>query len=278
VADVAFLTMDFARHGRRDLGRAFIDAYLRLSHDDEGRQLLPFYTAYRAVVRGKVQGMKATEPEVAEADRARALVEARAHWLLALGELDDPGRRPCVVLVGGLPGTGKSTLARALATHARFTIVRSDLVRKQLAGLPGETSSQAGFGEGIYSPAWTERTYAECAHQTESLLFGGERVIVDATFAREQDRLRFLDLAQRWSVTVLQLYCRAYPDIARSRLEQRRHDASDADWSIYRESAARWEQPGPATRASSRDIDTGGKLDRALRQATEALKELGLQD
>ena len=138
VADMAFLAMDFARHGRRDLGRAFADAYFRASGDEEGRTLLPFYAAYRAAVRGKVEGLKHSEREVPAADRAQALDKARAHWLLALGELEDPGRRPCLVLVGGLPGTGKSTLARALAEQAGFTVIRSDLVRKELAALAGE--------------------------------------------------------------------------------------------------------------------------------------------
>ena len=130
VADMAFLVMDLAFHGRRDLARAFADAYFRASGDEEGRALLPFYTAYRAAVRGKVEGMELAEREVPEAERAAALVRARAHWLLALGELEEPGRRPCLVLVGGLPGTGKSTLARGLAEQAGFTVIRSDLVRR----------------------------------------------------------------------------------------------------------------------------------------------------
>ena len=58
VADMAFLAMDFALHGRTDLGRAFAEAYFRASGDAEGRTLLPFYAAYRAAVRGKVEGMK----------------------------------------------------------------------------------------------------------------------------------------------------------------------------------------------------------------------------
>src|SRR5262249_53672278 len=115
VADMAFLVMDFAFHGRRDLARAFADAYFRAAHDAEGRALLPFYSSYRAAVRGKVEGMKRSEKEVPEAERSAALRKARAYWLLALGELEQPGHRPCLVLVGGLPGTGKSTLARALA-------------------------------------------------------------------------------------------------------------------------------------------------------------------
>src|SRR5207253_360518 len=85
-----------ARGGRRDLARAFADAYFRAAGDDEGRALLPLYTAYRAAVRGMVDGLLAGEPEVPAADREAARLRSRAYWLLALAELETPDRRPCV--------------------------------------------------------------------------------------------------------------------------------------------------------------------------------------
>ena len=135
VADMAFPVMDLARLGRRDLARAFADAYFLASGDTEGWALLPFYTAYRAAVRGKVEGMELAEREIPASERAAALVRARAHWLLALEELEEPGRRPGLVLVGGLPGTGKTTLAQGLAEKAGLSVMRSDLVRKELERL-----------------------------------------------------------------------------------------------------------------------------------------------
>src|SRR5207302_665940 len=113
----------FLFHGRRDLANAFAEEYFHTSGDNEGRALLPFYTAYRAAVRGKVEGFELVEKEVPETERAAALIRARAHWLLALGELEEPKRRPCLLLLGGLPGTGKSTLARVLAERAEFQVV-----------------------------------------------------------------------------------------------------------------------------------------------------------
>jgi uncharacterized protein len=270
--------MDFARHGRRDLGRAFAEAYFRAAGDAEGRTLLPFYTAYRAAVRGKVEGLKHAEGEIPAADRAAALGEARACWLLSLGELETPDRRPCLVLVGGLPGSGKSTLARALGEQAGFTVVRSDLVRKELAGLAGGESAPADYGEGIYSRVWDERTYAECSRRAEALLLEGRRALIDASFGREADRRRLLELAASRGVPGIFLLCRADPAVIRARLGERRHDASDADWSVYLEAAARWEEPGPITGRSTWEIDAGGDRGLATSWAVGVLRDLGLED
>jgi predicted kinase len=278
VADIAFLVMDLAFHGRRDLAGVFADAYFSASGDAEGRALLPFYTAYRAAVRGKVEGFELAEPEVPEAERAEALTRARAHWLLALGELETPGRRPCLVLVGGLPGTGKSTLTRALAERADLTLIRTDVVRKELAGLSPDEPARSPFGEGIYARAWTERTYRECLRRAEALLFEGQRVIVDASFGEERKREDFLGLAARLAVPALFLLCRADPGVSRHRLECRKADASDADWAVYQRAAERWGVVGPATQQSVREIQTDGTREHSLEQAVGLLRQTSLLD
>ena len=143
-----------------------------------------------------------------------ALASARGHWLLALGELEEPGRRPCLVMAAGLPGSGKSTLARRLEEAAGFTAIRSDVVRKELA-------AAAGVGEGgedIYTPEWNERTYAECLRRAEALLFEGARVLIDANFREERRRLALLDAARRWGVLAAILVCRAPAEAVRGRL------------------------------------------------------------
>jgi uncharacterized protein len=276
VADIAFPVMEFAWHGRRDLARAFADAYLQAAGDAEGRSLLPFYTAYRAAVRGKVEGMKLTRPEIPENERATALTRARAHWLLALGELEGPSQRPCLVLVGGLPGTGKSTLAQGLAEQAGFTVIRSDLVRKELAGLGPLQGAAAAFEAGIYTPEWTERTYAECLRRAEGLLFEGRRVLVDASFGAEANRRRFLGLGDQWGVPAMLLLCQADPAVVRGRLERRRHDAADADWSIYLQAAERWEDVDEFTSRSTRRIATGDVEEVALADALNVLRRADL--
>jgi aminoglycoside phosphotransferase family enzyme/predicted kinase len=273
VADAAFAVMDLAFRGRRDLAAAFAAAYFAAAGDAGGPALLPFYAAYRAAVRGKVEGMKALEPEVPAAERERALATARAHWLLALGELESPGRRPCLVLTAGLPGSGKSTLARGLAEAAGFSVIRSDAVRKELAGVPPGERTPGGFNEGIYSPGWTERTYAECLRRAEGLLFEGQRVLIDAGFRTEARRRTFLDAAGRWGVPGVVLVCRTSAEEAGRRLDHRRGDVSDADRRTHGRLAEQWEEPGPATRPATRDVPTEHGPDQALRQALAVLTD-----
>jgi aminoglycoside phosphotransferase family enzyme/predicted kinase len=278
VADMAFLVMDLSFHGRPDLARVLSESYFRASGDGEGRTLLPFYTAYRAAVRAKVEGFELGEKEIPEAERAAALVRARAHWLLALGEVEEPGRRPCLVLVGGLPGTGKSTLARGLAEQAGFCLIRSDVVRKELAGIVESGPVSVSFGEGIYTPEWNERTYAECLRRAELLLFEGKRVLVDASFREEKRRRTFLEAAISSGVTGVFLHCEAEPETVRARLQRRRNDASDADWSVYQRVAETWQKPSAPTLQNWREIPTSGSRDQALSRALEMLRTLHLYD
>jgi predicted kinase len=273
VADMAFAFMDFAFHGRRDLATAFATAYFAASGDDEGRQLLPLYAAYRASVRGSVQGLKLAEREVAAVDRPADLQKAKAYWLLALDELEQPERRPCLVLVGGLPGSGKSTLARGLAERAGFTILRSDVVRKELAGLPVASPTPPERYPRLYSPEANDRTYAECLRRAENLLWEGRRVLVDATFREERRRREFLNAALRWGVPGLLLVTHAAPETVRRRLEQRRGDASDADWSIHQQMASRWEEPGTDALRALRQIASDDTEEAVREQALCVLRD-----
>ena len=191
--------MGLNRQNRRDLGRAFLDAYLQASGDEEGRVLVPFYTAYRAAVRGKVEGRKLSRDEMTDADRTTAEVKSRGSWLLALDELESPHKRPCLLLVTGLPGMGKSTLARTLAERTDMQVIRSDVVRKKLAGIEGEKPGPSTFGEGIYTDEWNRRTDEECLHQAQQLFFQGKRVI-DTGGSREDAMSQAMETLRQMAV------------------------------------------------------------------------------
>lgn len=276
MADLAFAVMDFAFHGRPDLARVLCEAYFQAAADEEGRPLLPLYAGYRAAVRGAVEGMKLAEPETPTADRERTLWNARAHWLLALRLLEEPERGPALLLVGGLPGTGKSTLAQGLAEQAGFVLIRADVVRKELAGLPETQLTPPELRGELYSAEMTDRTYAECLRRAEALLFEGKRVLVDTTFREEARRRTFLEAAQHWGVPALLLIAEAKPETVQQRIAQRRGDASDADWSIHQLLAQGWEPPGAGTIAQVRVIATDGSRDETLWQALEQLRQGGM--
>jgi predicted kinase len=208
--------------------------------------------------------------------RRDAVHEARGHWLLALGELETAGRRPGLVLVGGLPGSGKSTLASRLAKEAGFVVVASDRLRKRLAGLDELAPATASFGEGLYTESWTRRTYAACFREAARHLCLGRRVVVDATFREELWRERFLDLARRLGVRHLLLLCSAEPDVIRRRMKRRRPGPSDADWEIHREAGGRWEALSERAAERTRNVDVGGTPSQSVARALEELSRIGL--
>lgn len=276
IADMAFLVMELGFHGRSDLAGAFTDAYFQASGDDEGRMLVSFYSSYRAAVRAKVEGLKVAMAEIPEVQRAAAREKAMGYWLMALEELEQPNRKPCLVLVAGLPGTGKSTLAADLAERGGFSVIRSDVVRKQLAEVSGKSQGSQPFGEGHYAPDWNDRTYAECLRQAEKLLFEGKRVVVDASFREEAPRRAFLEAAVRWKVPAVFLLCQADSNVVRRRLANRRNDASDADWSIHLSIAESWEEASPLTKLAQRTITTADSREQAFEQAHSVLRDLRL--
>jgi hypothetical protein len=277
VADIAFCTMDLLRHGHRGLARTLTRKYFDATGDQEGTRLLPFYTAYRAAVRGKVDSITSLEAEVPRPQREAAAARATAYWLLALGELESAEQCPMLVLATGLPGTGKSTLASGLTQQMNFRWIRSDAVRKDLASQAGleVTAEPSEYQAGIYTTEWTDRTYAECLRQAMSALRLGERVVVDATFVEEHRRQEFLAGAVQLGVPAVWLLCDAAPDLVRDRLAKRRDDVSDADWSIYTKAAAAWQPPSVSSQRSLVTIDANQNPELMLAQAITAVSNFG---
>lgn len=229
-ADIAFLAMSLEYRERSDFATRFVSSYATAAADPDAGTLVPFYACQRAYIRGKVDSLKAREPEIDAADRAVARDSARRHFALALRYTWSDVR--ALVVVCGLSGTGKSTVAAALAARTGFAHINSDRVRKQLAGLrPTERG-----GAGLYTPARNAATYAAMYGAAADALAHGGGAILDATFLRRRDRDAAREVAARAGVPILFVECRADEESVRRRLAERARrgdDASDADWAVY---------------------------------------------
>ena len=144
--EIAFLAMDLERLGRPDLAIRFLNAYLEETGDYEAVPLLDFYRAYRAWVRGKVLSFQV-------ADHPERAAEARALFALAAA-FAAPARRPRLLVTTGVMGSGKSTAARLAATRLDAIVIRTDAVRKRLAGQPLRERALPLTERGCTPPRW----------------------------------------------------------------------------------------------------------------------------
>jgi aminoglycoside phosphotransferase family enzyme/predicted kinase len=270
-SDLAFLVMDLATSGYPDFANVLLDAYVAASGDDV-RPLMPVTCAYRAFVRGKVALLRAGERELGEEARAAALLDARKAFFQALRSARGEWR-PLLVLTGGLTGTGKSTLARALAPALGATIVSADETRKRLAGLGPFTHASAGPDTGIYAPEMNARVYAALAEAAREALARGRSIVLDATFRRAGDREAMRTVAAAAGAQFLAVGCTAPDEVVRARLEARaagRGDAwSDGTWAVYL--AQREELTTADAAGGLLPVDTTQPLDAQVGEVLEAL-------
>jgi aminoglycoside phosphotransferase family enzyme/predicted kinase len=213
VDDAAFLAMDLEHLGAPELGARFLDWYAEFSGDNAPVSLAEHYLAYRAYVRAKVACLRHGQGDLAAESEARRFAEAtRAHLQRAAVKL---------VVVGGPPGTGKSTLGAGLADRLGMTLLSSDRVRKELAQISPSVPAEAERGEDIYTGAWTRRVYAEMLRRAAMLLVRGESVVLDATWGNSTHRDLARQVAEDCSADLVQIRCQASSAVADARLASR---------------------------------------------------------
>lgn len=258
--DVAFLAMDLEDLGRPDLAQRFLSYYEEFSGQSQPSSLTAHYVAYRALVRSKVTFLRWTQGEEAAKEHAQALAE------LAVRRLEAGAVR--LILIGGLPGTGKSTVAARLADAHGLTLLRSDVLRKQLAGHAPEERLAAAFGEGLYSEDGTARTYAEMLRRAQVALELGESVVLDASWSSESFRSAARAVAAATSSELYEIECRASADVTAARMRVRSeagNDASDADSVIAERLVARFQPwPGAAMVDTEQPEDETAQIVEAL--------------
>ncbi|MFN2345746.1 MAG: AAA family ATPase [Dermatophilaceae bacterium] len=263
--DVATLAMDLERLGALQAAQSWLSDYAEFSGVAQPLSLSHHYIAYRAVMRAKVAAI--VERGSAQADSAAAAEQTRTLALLGLSHLR--AGRVRLILLGGGPATGKSTLAEGLGDEIPAAVLSSDRVRKELSGIPPTQHMPARFGEGIYTPESTSRTYQRLGDQAERLLALGETVVVDASFSTGKQRDLLRSAGQRNAADVIELRCFAPKETLQGRLRSRavRPAAfSDADSGIAHRMGAATD-PWP----EAQTIDTQGVPADSLRLALRSL-------
>jgi len=233
--DLAFLVMDLWRRRLPRHANALWNRYLAETTDFEGLPLLPLFLSCRAAVRAKTTATAAqVQKDTSRRDDLQAL--AREYLGMAGQLLHPPG--PCLIAVGGLSGTGKSTLAVGLAPLIGAVpgaiVLRSDEIRKRLCGVP----LLEPLGAEGYSSHVSEHVYATLAERAAAIVRGGHSAVVDAVYARASDRRVIEQVAAAASVPFVGLWLEAPEPVLIARAERRRNDPSDADARVIRMQSA----------------------------------------
>jgi aminoglycoside phosphotransferase family enzyme/predicted kinase len=263
--DLAFLLMDLWRRGLPRHANVVLNGYLAATGDIDGLALLPLFLSCRAAVRAKTSATSARLQ--GNPQGRRELEDLAREYLDRAGRLLQPPR-PSLVAVGGLSGSGKSTLALALAPAVGAVpgaiVIRSDEIRKRLCGV----SPLVRLGPEGYAPEVSRKVYAATAEQARPVLRAGHSAIVDAVFARPEDREAIARVALSEGVPFVGFWLDAPPSVLMERTTVRTGDASDADSAVVARQVA--QDVGPI---AWRRLDAVRAADAVLEAATSALAE-----
>jgi len=225
--DLAFLLMDLGARGLVDHANAVLNSYLEVSADTAnliGLRTLPLFLSMRAMIRAKVELLRSEQGPKEGRNEARS--RAHDYCLMARDYLEV--RPPRLVAIGGLSGSGKSTVARMLAprigTFPGAVHIRSDVERKRMFGVPFE----AKLPPAAYTPEVTELVYTACWKRAALALEGGQTAIVDAVHAKEEEREALAALAVKMGVAFSGIWLDAPRATLRQRVSGRKNDVSDA--------------------------------------------------
>lgn len=257
IDDAAFLAMDLEFLGRGDLGDHFLRRYVAHAADTAPGALPDFYIAYRAVVRAKVECLRYTQ------GKPGAAADAARHLDIAGRNLDSATVR--LALIGGNPGTGKSTLARGLSEEIGAQVISTDDVRLHLRGAEVITGGSGVLDTGLYTPANVAAVYDEVLRRAQESLGNGQSVILDGTWRDPQMRAHAYRVAAESHSAIVELMCSATTDLAADRITTRRPGSSEVTPEIAAVLAAHG--AGRAGWDSAHRIDTSRPLAQVLAEA-----------
>ncbi len=273
IYDVAFMVMDLEFQGRVDLANLFLNTYLEQTGDYWGAALLPLYLSMRAYIRGNVNSLALNDPAISDAEKAQFLARGQAYYRLAWDYTQRGHRQGQMVLMSGLSGSGKSTVARKLAQGLNAIHLRSDAVRKHLAGLSLQErgAAAADFGGGIYTLEMTQKTYDRLTELGLLLVQQGWTVILDAKYDREALRSAAIQAAQAQQVPIHIVQCSAPEAVLRDRLQSRTGDIADATADILHQQMQHAEPLTSQEQAIATTLKTDQDCTETLATLTDSL-------
>jgi len=240
--DIAFLAMDLDKRGHKETSNSLVKKYVEKVKDPDIYAVIDFYKAYRALVRAKVAVLKMSSCDLLEGEKKQAIQEKRDYVRLAISYC----AKPFLIITCGLPGSGKSWISHKLSQIFDAVILRTDVIRKELAGISPTQSGGGEFEEGIYTEKFTEKTYQTTLDRAEKQLSDNRVVVVDAGFARRSQRDLFRKLAEDKSYPFILFHVSCADSVIRDRMELRKKDreeVSDAGFDVYQEVAKIFEDP-----------------------------------
>ncbi len=266
--DVAFLFMDLEYRGRFDLSAAVSQTYFSQFPESQSTDLLLFYKTYRAVVRGKIEGFTADGLKSDPAGREAAIRRAGNYYGLAQHYVEHSQVPFNPVVLMGLSGSGKSAIAEGLLPGA--VMLRSDEVRKRVAGVPVSAHVYVDYGSGLYDPAMSIRTYRAMTQEAVAAAAKGKRVVVDATFLTTVLRQEFYESCDQAGLNPFFIWCSAAEDVLRRRVRVRMadgRDVSDAHLAVLDRQLRIMEEPDDLPSFRVMKLDTGDDEPETIRRA-----------
>jgi uncharacterized protein len=262
--DLAFTLMDLLRHDRSLAANLILNRYLAATPPENLDALgaLPLFMSIRAAIRAQV-ALARLKPH---SDDVGILDRARSYFDLARTLIQPPA--PRLIAVGGLSGTGKTALARALAPavppQPGAVVLRSDVIRKQMFGV-GDTDR---LPPSAYTPELAEQVYETLALYARRVLAQGHSAIVDGVFARDFERDAFAALARTCDVPLTGLFLVADLATRQARIGSRRGDASDATQEV-----AALQEHYNIGHIGWATIDASGTQEQTLQSCRDAIAE-----
>lgn len=263
LCEVAFLATGLESLGAFDMAAHVFSAYRDVARDDYPEPLRRYYQAHLACVMGKVTALQLHEPEVPEEQKKRAREQATAHFALA----DFHAREPHVIVVMGIMGCGKSTVADAIGADFGWPVVNSDVVRKQLCGVaPSERLPQEAYSHEMSVKVY-DALYAEVAS-------AGAGIVLDAQFGMADGRKQAVEAARRAGGHTLFVHCDAPDEVVRERMTKRVLDpsrVSDATADLLENARKQFELPAPDERLDLLAFDTRNPAAEAVKALLQRL-------